>query len=72
MACTRSTPVSASPGRPGIEAILSDKDAAAPSLAQTQAARLLPDYHDCLAVAARLRIGGGGSSPQSAGEVPAG
>ena len=56
----------------GIEAILSDKDAAAPSLAQTQAARLLPDYHDCLAVAARLRSGGEGSSPQPAGEVPAG
>ena len=38
-----------------VEAILSDKDAAAPSLAQARSAGLLPDYADCLAHAARLR-----------------
>jgi dTDP-4-dehydrorhamnose 3,5-epimerase len=38
-----------------VEPILSDKDAAAPSLAEARAAGLLPDYADCLAHAARLR-----------------
>ena len=67
-----------------IQTILSEKDAAAPSLTQAQAAGLLPDYHDCLAFGARLR---GTASPagtpspagtaevrrpQPAGEAPAG
>ncbi len=39
----------------GIEPILSEKDAAAPSLTQARSAGLLPSYHDCLAWAARLR-----------------
>jgi len=39
----------------GVETILSDKDAAAPSLAEARSAGLLPDYGDCLAHAARLR-----------------
>ena len=39
----------------GAETILSNKDAAAPSLAQARSAGLLPDYGDCLAHAARLR-----------------
>jgi dTDP-4-dehydrorhamnose 3,5-epimerase len=37
-----------------VEMILSDKDAAAPSLAEARSAGLLPDYGDCLACAARL------------------
>jgi len=37
--------------------ILSDKDAAAPSLAQARSAGLLPEYAACLAHAARLRGG---------------
>ncbi len=37
-----------------LEMILSDKDAAAPSLAEARSAGLLPDYGDCLAHAARL------------------
>ena len=37
-----------------VEVILSDKDAAAPSLAEARSAGLLPDYADCLAYAARL------------------
>jgi dTDP-4-dehydrorhamnose 3,5-epimerase len=37
-----------------VEMILSDKDAAAPSLAQARAAGLLPDYGGCLAHAQRL------------------
>jgi dTDP-4-dehydrorhamnose 3,5-epimerase len=37
-----------------VEVILSDKDAAAPSLAEARSAGLLPDYGDCLAYAARL------------------
>jgi dTDP-4-dehydrorhamnose 3,5-epimerase len=37
-----------------VEPILSDKDAAAPSLAEARSAGLLPDYGDCLAHAARL------------------
>lgn len=41
-------------------AILSDKDAAAPSLAEARAAGLLPDYADCQAHAALLRAGAGG------------
>ncbi len=39
----------------GMAAILSDKDAAAPSLAQARAAGLLPDYSACQAHAASLR-----------------
>jgi len=38
-----------------VEIILSDKDAAAPSLAQARSAGLLPGYADCLTHAARLR-----------------
>jgi dTDP-4-dehydrorhamnose 3,5-epimerase len=41
----------------GEHIILSDKDAAAPSLAESQAAGLLPDYEDCRAYAARQREG---------------
>jgi dTDP-4-dehydrorhamnose 3,5-epimerase len=37
--------------------ILSDKDAAAPSLAEARAAGLLPDYADCVAYMAGLRVG---------------
>jgi dTDP-4-dehydrorhamnose 3,5-epimerase len=42
----------------GVQAILSDKDAAAPSLAEARSAGGLPDYAACLAHAARLRLGG--------------
>ena len=35
--------------------ILSDKDQAAPSLAEARSAGLLPDYDDCLAYVADLR-----------------
>jgi dTDP-4-dehydrorhamnose 3,5-epimerase len=42
------------------EAILSDKDASAPSLAEAQAAGLLPDFADCQAHAALLRAGASG------------
>jgi dTDP-4-dehydrorhamnose 3,5-epimerase len=37
------------------EALLSDKDAVAPSLGEARSAGLLPDYGECLAFAARLR-----------------
>jgi dTDP-4-dehydrorhamnose 3,5-epimerase len=37
------------------DAVLSDKDAAAPSLAEARSAGLLPDYGDCLAYTADLR-----------------
>jgi dTDP-4-dehydrorhamnose 3,5-epimerase len=39
----------------GIEPVLSDKDAAAPSLADAQSGRLLPDYGECQAYIAKLR-----------------
>jgi len=39
----------------GTEPVLSDKDAAAPSLAEANAAGLLPRYDDCLAYVASLR-----------------
>jgi len=42
-----------------IEPVLSDKDAAAPSLAQAQAAGLLPDYAECQAYLEKLRSGPG-------------
>jgi dTDP-4-dehydrorhamnose 3,5-epimerase len=38
-----------------LDTVLSDKDAAAPSLAEAQAAGLLPDYGDCQAHLASLR-----------------
>jgi epimerase EvaD len=38
-----------------VELILSDKDRAAPSLAEAEAAGLLPDYDDCLAHYEKLR-----------------
>jgi dTDP-4-dehydrorhamnose 3,5-epimerase len=38
-----------------METILSDKDQAAPSLAEARSAGLLPDYGDCLAYVAGLR-----------------
>jgi dTDP-4-dehydrorhamnose 3,5-epimerase len=41
-----------------MEAVLSDKDAAAPSLAEAQSAGLLPDYGACQAWAGRLREAG--------------
>jgi dTDP-4-dehydrorhamnose 3,5-epimerase len=37
-----------------VDAVLSDKDAAAPTLAQAQTAGLLPDYQECVACAAEL------------------
>jgi dTDP-4-dehydrorhamnose 3,5-epimerase len=39
----------------GLDTVLSDKDAAAPSLAEAQAAGLLPDYDECQAYLAKLR-----------------
>ena len=39
----------------GVQAIMSDKDAAAPSLAVARSAGLLPGYADCLVHAERLR-----------------
>jgi dTDP-4-dehydrorhamnose 3,5-epimerase len=42
---------------PGTEPVLSDKDAAAPSLAQARSAGLLPDYATCLTHAKQLRRG---------------
>jgi dTDP-4-dehydrorhamnose 3,5-epimerase len=39
-----------------IEPLLSDKDAAAPSLAEAQSAGLLPDYAACQAYIAKLRL----------------
>ena len=38
----------------GVPPILSDKDAVAPSLAAARSAGLLPDYGECVALAARL------------------
>jgi len=38
-----------------MERVLSDKDAAAPSLAEAQRAGLLPDYDECRAYTAKLR-----------------
>lgn len=38
-----------------VEPLLSDKDAAAPTLAEAEAAGLLPDYQECLAHYAELR-----------------
>ena len=43
---------------PGGEAVLSDKDAAALSLAEARAAGLLPSYRDCQAYTERLRAAG--------------
>jgi dTDP-4-dehydrorhamnose 3,5-epimerase len=42
----------------GSEPVLSDKDAAAPSLAEARAARLLPSYRDCQAHTEALRAAG--------------
>ena len=42
----------------GSEPVLSDKDAAAPSLAEAHEAGLLPRYGDCLAYTASLRMNG--------------
>jgi dTDP-4-dehydrorhamnose 3,5-epimerase len=44
---------------PGGEPVLSDKDAAAPSLAEARAAGLLPSYRDCQAHTAALRAADG-------------
>jgi dTDP-4-dehydrorhamnose 3,5-epimerase len=44
-----------------IEPLLSDKDAAAPSLAEAQAAGQLPDYAECRAYIAKLRSSHGHS-----------
>ncbi|MCW2616311.1 MAG: dTDP-4-dehydrorhamnose 3,5-epimerase [Frankiales bacterium] len=41
----------------GVEHLLSDKDAEAPSLAEAQASGLLPDYAACLALYASLKSG---------------
>jgi dTDP-4-dehydrorhamnose 3,5-epimerase len=48
-----------------LEPVLSDKDAAAPSLAEALAAGMLPDYGECLAYRARLH-GAGVSARQEA------
>lgn len=45
-----------------VEAMLSDKDAAATPLVEAHSAGLLPDYGECVAYAARLRAGGGGDA----------
>ena len=51
-------------------ALLSDKDAAAPTLAQARADGLLPSYADCTAYYARLAGGtGNGGGAQSAGSA---
>jgi epimerase EvaD len=42
-----------------LEPVLSDKDAAAPTLAQAQDAGMLPTYADCVARYERLRVAGG-------------
>jgi dTDP-4-dehydrorhamnose 3,5-epimerase len=42
----------------GMEPVLSDKDAAAPSLAEAEAAGLLPGYGECQAYLGKLRSGG--------------
>ena len=39
----------------GLTPVLSDKDAAAPTLAEAEAQGLLPSYEDCQAYYARLR-----------------
>jgi dTDP-4-dehydrorhamnose 3,5-epimerase len=43
----------------GIEPLLSEKDAAAPTLAEAEAQGLLPSYDDCLAFYESLRSGSG-------------
>ena len=50
-----------------VQAILSDKDAAAPSLDEAARAGLLPAYSDCTAFAARLREAAAGRPHQVAG-----
>lgn len=42
-----------------VEPVLSDKDAAAPTLAEAQSAGLLPDYAACQAYIAQLRVDSG-------------
>jgi len=42
---------------PGVETVLSEKDAAAPSLAEAVAAGLLPSYGECQAYIGKLRSG---------------
>jgi dTDP-4-dehydrorhamnose 3,5-epimerase len=39
----------------GLEPVLSEKDAAAPSLAEARAAGLLPEYEECVAYYEKLR-----------------
>jgi dTDP-4-dehydrorhamnose 3,5-epimerase len=46
----------------GSEPVLSDKDAAAPSLAEADAAGLLPSYRDCQAHTEALRADGRAAS----------
>ncbi|MCK8676745.1 dTDP-4-dehydrorhamnose 3,5-epimerase [Streptomyces lichenis] len=46
--------------------LLSDKDAAAPSLAEAEAAGLLPSYEACTAWYERLRAGAGAAAPVDA------
>jgi dTDP-4-dehydrorhamnose 3,5-epimerase len=45
----------------GMDAVLSGRDAAAPSLAEAQAAGLLPDYRECQRYVAKLRATGSGA-----------
>ncbi|MER8087448.1 dTDP-4-dehydrorhamnose 3,5-epimerase [Streptomyces sp. NPDC094048] len=47
----------------GITPLLSEKDAAAPSLAEAEAQGLLPSYEDCQAYYAELRARGGAGPP---------
>ena len=60
------------PGWPAdLEPLLSDKDAAAPSLAQARQDGLLPSYEECTAFYGSLREGGtrpGGTLPGGGGQ----
>ncbi len=51
-------PALALPWPDDVEPLLSDKDAAAPTLDQARASGLLPDWEACQALYARLRDGG--------------
>jgi dTDP-4-dehydrorhamnose 3,5-epimerase len=53
----------------GVPQVLSDKDAAAPSLAQARSAGLLPDYLECLAHVARC--GGAAAEGPGGGDLSA-
>ncbi|MBM7770000.1 dTDP-4-dehydrorhamnose 3,5-epimerase [Actinokineospora baliensis] len=50
-------PALALPWAPDLEPLMSDKDVAAPSLAEAEAAGLLPNYADCVEWYSKLRAG---------------